>query len=103
MFSFVYQNIDFAHKLDGHTTPSSDFTKHMHDHYELLFLVRGNIDYTIESETKKLSENEIVLMAPGMLHFGIVDPSTPYERYVLKFPTTLLPEFLLKKIENSAA
>lgn len=100
MFSFVYKNIDFAHKLDGHTTPSSDFTKHMHDHYELLYLVRGNIDYTIESETKRLSEGEILLMAPGMLHFGTVDPAAPYERYVLKFAATILPEFLLKKIEN---
>ena len=100
MFSFVYKNIDFAHKLDGHSTPSSDFTKHMHDHYELLYLVHGNINYTVESETKKLGAGEIVLMAPGMLHFGIVDPSTPYERYVLKFPAKLLPEFLLKEIED---
>ena len=99
MFSFVYKNIDFAHKLDGHTMPSDDFKKHMHDHYELLYLVRGKIDYTIESETKQLSEGEIILMAPGLLHFGTVDPKTSYERYVLKFPATLLPDFILKKID----
>lgn len=100
MFSFVYGNIDFAHKLDGHTTPSDDFTKHMHDHYELLYLVRGNIDYTIESETKRLAAGEVLLMAPGMLHFGTVDPETAYERYVLKFPATLLPDFLLNNIDG---
>lgn len=100
MFNFIYKNIDFAHKLNGHTTPSDDFHKHMHDHYELLYLVRGNIDYTIESETKKLVAGEVLMIAPGMLHFGTVDPNSAYERYVLKFPATVLPEFMLKKIEN---
>ncbi len=100
MFYFNYGNIDFAHKLDEHTLPSSDFEKHMHDHYELLYLVRGDIDYTIEAKTKHLAPGEVVLMAPGMLHFGTVNPETRYERYVLKFPATLLPEFLLKRIDG---
>lgn len=100
MFSFVYKNIDFAHKLDGHTLPSDDFKKHMHDHFELLYLVRGNIDYTIESETKHLNEGDIILMAPGLLHFGTVDPNTSYERYVLKFPATLVPESVLQKLDG---
>ena len=39
----------------------------MHDHYELLYLVRGKINYTIESETKPLNPGEVILIAPGML------------------------------------
>lgn len=100
MFNYLYNSIDFAHKLDGHTTPSDDFKKHMHDHYELLYLVRGKINYTIESETKPLNPGEVILIAPGMLHFGTVDPNTSYERYVLKFPATILPQFMVKNISK---
>ena len=39
MFKFDYKEIDFAHKLNGHTLPSDDFKKHMHDFYELIFLL----------------------------------------------------------------
>lgn len=100
VFNFNCKNIDFAHKLDGHTLPSDDFQKHMHDYYELLYLVRGNIDYTIESESKRLNAGEIILVAPGFLHFGSVDPNFPYERYVLKFPSTLVPDFVLRKLNS---
>ena len=100
MFGFAYKNIDFAHKLDVHSLPLSDFTKHMHNHYELLYFVRGNLDYAIESETKRLTPGEIILIPPGVLHFGKVDPQAAYERYVLKFTASVLPDYIKSRIET---
>lgn len=100
MFNFQYRDIDFAHKLNGHTLPSDDFKKHMHDFYELIFFVRGEVDYTIESKTKKLVPNDIILIPAGSLHYGVADQHHEYERYVLKFPITIIPESLAKELHE---
>lgn len=100
MFNYLNESLDFSHKLDGHTLPSNDFEKHMHSFCELLFFIRGSIDYTIESKVKRLAVGDLLIIQPGDLHFGTVDPKKHYERYVLKFPESLLPKFLDKRIKE---
>lgn len=92
MFNYVYKTIDFAHKLDKPSSPSEEYLKHIHYFYEIIFFVRGNVNYTVESETQKLVDGDIVVIPPGRYHFASVDLSVPYERYVLKFPDTVIPE-----------
>ncbi len=98
MFNFAHKKIDFSHKLDNGTLVADDFKKHMHDHYELLLLVDGNLDYTVESETRTLKKGDMVLIKPGELHFGTPDTRVPYERYVLKFPGEIVSKYLLNKL-----
>lgn len=100
MFNFQYRDIDFAHKLNGHTLPSDDFKKHMHDFYELIFFVRGEVDYMIESKAKKLVPNDIILIPAGSLHYGVANQNHEYERYVLKFPINIIPESLAKELHE---
>ena len=54
MFSFVYKDIDFAHKLDDSTTPSENFERHMHYFNEILYFVKGDVVYHVESESRQL-------------------------------------------------
>lgn len=103
MFSFVYRDIDFAHKLDNPSHPTEEYYKHMHHFYEILYLVRGKIDYTVEAETHRLNAGDIVFIAPGKLHYATVDLSVPYERYVFKFPEQILPQFILDKLNGKTA
>lgn len=103
MFNFVYKDIDFAHKLDKPSHPTEEYYKHIHHFYEILFLVRGNIDYTVESETHKLSGGDIVFIAPGKFHYATVDLSVPYERYVFKFPERILPSYILEKLNGKTS
>ena len=100
MFNFNYKEIDFAHKLNGHTLPSDDFKKHMHDFYELIFFVHGDVDYMIESKSKKLVSNDIILIPAGLLHYGVANIEVEYERYVLKFPLRLINDTLAKEIQD---
>lgn len=100
MFNFDYKEIDFAHKLNGHTLPSDDFKKHMHDFYELIFFVHGDVDYMIESKSKKLVSNDIILIPAGLLHYGVANVDVEYERYVLKFPLRLINDTLAKEIQD---
>ena len=95
MFNFTYGNIDFAHKIEDSSSPKEEYYKHMHSFAEVLFLVSGDISYTVESETRKLQPGDLVFIAPGKFHFATVDlMQGAYERYVLKFPELLIPEFL---------
>lgn len=103
MFNFVYKDIDFAHKIDNPSHPTEEYYKHIHHFYEILYLVRGNIDYTVESETHKLTGGDLVFIAPGKFHYATVDLSVPYERYVFKFPEKLLPEFILDKLNGKSS
>ena len=100
MFNFNYKEIDFAHKLNGHTLPSDDFKKHMHDFYELIFFVHGDVDYMIESKSKKLVSKDIILIPAGLLHYGVANVDVEYERYVLKFPLRLINDTLAKEIQD---
>ena len=100
MFNFVYGEIDFAHKLDKAGSPSEDYGKHMHHFYEILFFVKGDVLYTVESNTEKLEEGDLIIIHPGQYHFAVVNGGLSYERYVLKFPSSLIPPYLEDKIKE---
>ncbi len=95
MFNFIYGNIDFAHKIDNSSSPTEEYYKHMHAFAEILYLVSGDVNYTVESDTRKLQAGDLVFIAPGKYHFATVNlDDQPYERYVLKFPEILIPDYL---------
>lgn len=103
MFSFVCKDIDFAHKLDKPSSPTEEYYKHIHPFNEILFLVRGNVDYTVESETRRLSEGDVVFIPSGKYHFATIDFSEAYERYVCKFPDSFVPDFIRQKMLTSSS
>lgn len=100
MFNFTYNNVDFAHKLGTASEPKDDFNKHLHTFNEVLFFVKGNVTYNVESESKVLSEGDLVLIRPGKYHFAEVNEQTEYERYVLKFPDSVLPVHLAERLKK---
>lgn len=103
MFNFVHKNIDFAHKLDKPSSPTEEYYKHLHSFYEILFLVSGKVVYTVESESRQLCEGDIVFIPPGKYHFAEVDSSVPYERYVLKFPKSNVPDYIEKQLDSGSS
>ena len=92
MFHFVYGDIDFAHKINIMEEPAEDYDKHLHYFNEIVYFVSGKVRYTVEDQTRSLRPGDIVFIHPGQYHFAGVDESIPYERYVLKFPESALPE-----------
>lgn len=100
MFNFVYKDIDFAHKLDKAGLPNEDYGKHMHHFYEILFFIKGDVHYTIESNTEKLREGDLLIIHPGQYHFAVVNGGLSYERYVLKFPSSVLPQYLEERLKE---
>lgn len=103
MFGFYYKDIDISHKLDKPSSPTEEYHKHIHSFNEILYFVRGNVTYTVESETVKLGEDDIVFIPSGKYHFATVDLSEPYERYVLKFPDNAVAEHIRKQLINNGS
>ena len=94
MFSFLYEDIDFAHKLDRASSPDDEYGKHLHVFVELLYFVSGSVVYHVENREKKLQKGDLILIAPGNYHFAEVDRGNLYERYVFKFPAAFLPKHI---------
>lgn len=103
MFSFVYKNIDFAHKLDKARLHTEDYCKHLHYFNEILFFIEGDVRYTVDGETRKLNSGDLVFIQSGKYHFADVNGDIRYERYVLKFPNELLPCFIVEKMTEYGA
>ncbi len=65
---------------------------HLHDSYELYCFISGNAKYMIEGREVPLEYGTVLLMRPGELHTSIVEPGAAYERYVMNFYPTAIPE-----------
>ena len=75
----------------------SDFELHIHDGYELLCLVKGDVGYIVEGQKYKLSPGALMLMRSSETHKLIVEKSTEYERYVLNFSPSIISKIGLTR------
>ena len=100
MFHFVFSGLDFAHKLDEKEKPTENYEKHLHYFYEIVYFVHGKVNYHVEGESKKLTNGDLVFIGAGRNHFAEVNLKESYERYVLKFDSTLLPSYLQNRIKE---
>lgn len=101
MFSFVYNGIDFAHKFDAASAPNEKYFKHMHAYTEIVYLVKGDVSFTVGRERCKLKPRDLIIIPPGEYHFATVNTDVAYERYVFKFPNSVIPPFLVEQIKTS--
>ena len=98
MFKFIYNNLEVSHKLGVASYPSDNYSRHVHYQYELIFIIKGNLDYTVDGESHTLKEGDFVLVHPGQIHFANINGNKTYERFVLKFEDSILPKFLNDKL-----
>lgn len=69
-------------------TPSTDtasFPEHYHSLYELLFFIKGDADFAIESKRYSLKPGDLLVVKPGEHHNVILKSQSPYERVVIRF------------------
>ncbi|MCQ3035206.1 MAG: AraC family transcriptional regulator [Bacilli bacterium] len=102
MFRFKTDRIDFSHKIDIASEPSEEYEKHMHIFCEVLYFVKGDVEYTVESETHKLQKGDIVLIPAGKYHFATINKDVTYERYVLKTNIDILPPHLKESLSKDS-
>lgn len=103
MFNYAEKDLEYAHKLDAVPAAGPDYEEHYHDFYELFFFVSGSAVYTVETEHHALAPGDALLIQPGKHHYVTFNDASPYERYVLKFPEYLLPDYLKEKFDKRSA
>ena len=86
--------------------PPICFPLHLHDGYELYYLISGNVTYHIEGSIYELEKNDLLIIHGQELHHPVVQSGEPYERITLHFTKEYLSGFdhyqynLLKCFEN---
>lgn len=69
-----------------------DIDFHLHDGYEIYFLISGDVDYFVDNKVYSLKHHEMMITNPFELHTPVFRTREPYERAVVEF----LPEIPLR-------
>lgn len=84
-----YGSTRFHHSCSEHPKIEK-FERHCHNGYELIFVVKGNGKYVVESTEYPLYPNTILLLRPYEYHYVCPDGTSAYERYVIHFSSEML-------------
>lgn len=75
------KNFSFIHNTTERPMLDS-FHMHVHNEYEIIYVVSGDCSYVLEDKIFKLKKNNLIVISPGKYHFLQIDgSSTTYERY----------------------
>ncbi len=66
----------------------SDFERHFHHCFELLYILRGQGQFVVEGVTYPMLPGSLLVFRPGEFHYVAPEEDTPYERCVAHFSIT---------------
>ena len=89
-------NFIFEHKIST-TSNKHSFLNHMHNEWELYYFIEGKVEFFVDGMIYHLSPGDLFLISPTTFHFAKPKENIIYERIVIDFPETLLPQ-IIKKI-----
>lgn len=85
--------VSFAHGMVSRSfsqrPDASQFERHCHSGYELLFVLRGEGDYIVEGTQYPLRADTLMLLRPWEYHYVRPQASAPYDRYVIHFDASV--------------
>ncbi len=82
-FTSTLRFYHFRHSVTD-LTDGSVFDRHCHDHYELLYVVRGRGRYVVEGVEYPMESGTLLLLRPYEYHYVCPDKGV-YERCVINF------------------
>ena len=76
--------VNCGHSLQSHPLATSDqYSRHFHDNYELLLLIKGDVHYSVDGNRYVLRPYDVLLIPPTKYHFLIPMSDEDYESYVI--------------------
>lgn len=91
LFEHRTQDAEILYTLDKNPMQKV-FPIHMHETYELYCFISGDAGYMVEGREYSLDYGSVLLMRPGELHRFFPLSDAPYERYVVNFSSSFLPD-----------
>ena len=78
-----------------------EFTYHYHDFHKVVIFISGKAAYHIEGKTYQLNPWDILLVNRHAIHRPEIDPSVPYERFILWIQNDIPWQELLKCFQKA--
>ena len=89
----------FHHTVD--IPQREGFHRHMHNGYEILYFLRGDAEYIIEGSVYRLKPHDLLFIHPRSFHYLKPLSDATYERFVIHFPESRIPQSLLPFVKNA--
>lgn len=83
--------ISFRHAIDIHPL-ESEFLMHVHDEYEILYLISGQTEFAVEDTVYPLTPGSLIITRPMEAHCVHILGDIPYERYCINFSPVCLQD-----------
>ena len=96
------QNV-FKHSIDEIPDLNDpDYLPHTHTlHYELFYFINGDAHYNIDGTSYEMRNGTLLLIKPGVVHNIVLTSNKPYERIVIRFKDSDIPEVLSKSLKET--
>lgn len=78
-----------------------EFAYHYHDFHKVVIFISGKVVYHIEGKSYQLRPWDILLVNRHAIHRSEIDPSVPYERFILWIQNDILWQELLKCFQKA--
>ena len=92
-FDLRNNSYTFKHAVDLHPKADSDQElEHFHTSYEFLYFIQGDAELVIQHHTFKVRPSNLLVIKPGEFHYMDVNPAAMYERIVIRFHDSHLPD-----------
>ena len=78
-----------------------EFSYHYHDFHKVVIFISGKAAYHIEGKSYQLKPWDILLVDRHAIHKPEIDPSVPYERFILWIKNDLPQSDLLKCFQKA--
>ena len=85
----------FHHSLNSKCEKNTVYGPETHTQFEVLYLVKGEIEYVIEGVVYPVKQNDIIIVPPNEMH-SIKIKSQDYERIVILFDYDIIEAMLQK-------
>lgn len=92
-----FDKFRYAH-MRSDNPQKEDFIRHMHNLYEIMFIVDGSHEYVVDNKKFIFKPMDLLIVPPKKFHFINITSNSPYERHVLNFSEDELPQPLLDKV-----
>ena len=81
----IEKNLVFSHRTNEYTKKTFTEGLHVHNYYELVIYVDGNINYITDSHIANPKPYSVIWFKPEQMHTATLLSASKYERYVFYF------------------
>lgn len=98
--TYADEVILYKHSVIEAPASNYSFTPHAHDFCELLFVIQGDLTYTVRGKRYSVKPYDLIISRPSEVHSIAPASNTIYDRYNIIYDEKLLPFDLWAKIPD---